>query len=129
MRHPRHKAPTPRKVRQDSSVFIWTLAAQAASAAQEVFSLGRGSVHHVDVYCDERPASKNYGALYVMTDGTLPAAWMKVSIDGAEHVPSPAPVGYIMKLSGAHTQEQWTAQVHAKLGRLPVLTAATGWEG
>jgi len=128
MRQKRHKAPAPRKVRQDSSVFTWTLAAHVASAAQDHFNHGRGGVYHVDLFCDERPASKDYGALYV-TSETIPAVWTKVSIHGTEDVSKPASVGYIMKLTGAHTREQWTAQVHAKLARLPVLTAANGWEG
>ena len=128
MRHPRHKAPAPRKVRQDSSVFTWTLAAHVASAAQDHFNHGRGALHHVDVFCDERTASKNYGALYVRGE-TIPEVCMKVSIHGAEDVSCPSGTSFIMQLSGAYTREQWTAQVHAKLGRLPVLTAATGWEG
>lgn len=111
--------------RRDVTVFTWDLAAKVADSAWEHFKRGRQAFHHVDVFCDENRSSENWGELYVSDDTDV---WSQIMPGGgSEWVEHPGVLSHVMKLSGFHTRDQWKKQVHAKLGRLPLLTPVNGW--
>ncbi len=100
------------------SEFTWTLAAKIADAAKAHFERSLGGIGHVEVFGGP-------DGVFV-TDEQDRCSVVTVD-DHAACDPVRRAGDYIARLSGFHTREQWVHQLHALMGRLPLLTEANGW--